>query len=254
MQRQSHHGHVRIFCLLAFVSSLVNCREKKAGQPCVPTEVACVDEHLGLFCWAGKLETMTCLGPSGCQKVGSDEVACDNPQASVGDGCNHEDDAACSLDRTTSLVCKGGRFVVAQPCRGPRGCSANGDTVYCDNALAEPGDLCTEEGDRACKSDRSAFMKCQKGVFGVTNGCRGPRKCQVTEKPDENKEHFECDDSVTSLGDPCEDDGEESCAVDGKASHVCRNHQVVMGRACPGPKGCSFDAAASRFRCDMTKR
>jgi hypothetical protein len=209
---------------------------------------------MGLFCSSGKFATMTCLGPTGCQKVGRDEVACDNPVASVGDGCNQEDDSACTLDRLNALSCKAAKFVVSQPCKGPRGCTTHGETVYCDNALAEPGDLCTEEGDSACRTDRSSFMKCQKGKFAITNGCRGPKKCTVTEKPDEDKEQFECDDSITAPGDPCEDEGEESCAADKKAAHVCKGHKIVVSQACPGPGGCFYDARVSRFMCDTKKK
>ena len=92
-----------------------------------------------------RLVTMTCLGPTGCQSLARGDIACDNPIANVGDGCNQPKDAACSVDRTNALVCTGEKFVVAQPCKGPRGCSAMGEAIYCDNALAEPGDACTEE-------------------------------------------------------------------------------------------------------------
>jgi hypothetical protein len=255
MQRFLPHGLGRwLVVVLALSGAMAGCKKHEAGQPCSGNQSACVDDHLGVFCAAGKFATMTCLGPSGCQTVGHDEVACDNPVAAIGDGCNQPDDAACTMDRTNALTCKGGQFVVAQPCKGPRGCTAQGETVYCDNALAEPGDVCTEEGDPACKGDRSSFMKCVKGKFEITNGCRGPKKCTVTEKPDENKEHFECDDSLTQPGDPCEDEGEESCSLDKKASDVCKGHKIVQGQPCPGASGCFYDAGAAHFGCDTKKR
>jgi hypothetical protein len=192
---------------------------------------------------------MSCLGPSGCQRAGKDDVACDNPVAVVGDGCNQPKDTACSKDRAAALVCAGDRFVLAQPCKGPRGCMVTGETLYCDNALAEPGDLCTLEGDAACKSDRAAFMKCVKGTFQITNACRGPRRCVVTEKPAENKEQFECDDSVTQPGDPCEEEGETSCGADGRSLDTCKQHKIVAAESCPRDAACAWSAERKRFDC-----
>jgi hypothetical protein len=255
MRREGSRLALRVALLVALdVALAAGCGKKAVGDACSAGELACLDLHTGLFCLAGHLASMTCLGATGCQKLSKDDVACDNPVASVGDGCNQVKDAACSVDRAQALVCTGEKFVLAQPCHGPRGCTSSSETVYCDNAVAEPGDLCTEEGDAACKTDRSAFMKCQKGKFSITNYCRGPKKCTVTEKPDENKEHFECDDSVSAPDDPCEDDGEESCSADHKAEHVCKGHKVTLEKACPGPSGCAWSTAKSRFECDTRKR
>jgi hypothetical protein len=230
------------------------CGKPEAGGACASTQSACADEHLGLFCSAGHLVTMTCRGPLGCQKLGPDDVACDNPIAEVGDGCNHESDTACTGDRASALVCKGDKFAIAEPCKGPRGCTRVGEAVHCDNALSDPGDLCTEEGDPACEIDRLSFMKCEKGKFRITNGCRGPKKCTVIEKPDENKQHFECDDSFTVAGDPCEDEGEESCSLDKRSFDVCKMQRIVASRACPGPNGCAYNTKTSHFECDTKKR
>jgi hypothetical protein len=243
---------------VAFLAGLglvlaAGCEKRAVGESCSAGQLACLDSHTGLFCAAGHLATMSCLGPMGCQKLGKDDVACDNPVAKVGDGCNQVKDTACSADRTQALVCTGDKFVLAQPCKGPRGCTTSGETVYCDNALAEPGDPCVEEGDDACKMDRSAFMKCAQGKFQITSTCRGPRKCSVTEKPEENKEHFECDDSLSEPGDPCEEEGEQSCSLDRKALHACKAHKVTVDRPCPGPGGCSW-SAKSRFECDTRKK
>jgi hypothetical protein len=97
-------------------------------------------------------------------------------------------------------------------------------------------------------------MKCRGGKFEITNACRGPKKCVVTEKPEENKEHFECDDSLTLPGDPCEDDGEESCSPDKTASHLCKAHKIVVSKPCPGPNGCAYNVTSSRFECDARKK
>jgi hypothetical protein len=236
------------------VGLVLGCAKKQADEPCTSGDVSCLDDRTGLFCRSGKLATMTCLGPAGCQKVGKDEVACDNPVARVGDGCNQKDDVACTEDRKSAVVCREGRFMVSQACKGPRGCTAKGDNVHCDNALAERGDLCTTEGDTACQTDRAAFLKCIKGTFQVSSGCRGTNHCTVTEKPDENNEHFECDDSLTEVGDPCEDNGESSCSVDHKTLNVCMAHRVSASKSCPGPGACSWNDGAARFDCDTHKK
>jgi hypothetical protein len=234
--------------------ALAGCGKPQAGQACTKGEAACTDEHLGLFCSADHFVTMTCMGPAGCQKVGRDDVTCDNPVAKIGDGCNQENDAACTEDRANALVCKAGKFALREPCRGPRGCTSLGETVSCDHVFAEPGDPCTLEGESACRLDHSSFLKCQKRRFQITNGCRGPKECTVIEKPDENKEHFECDDSTTLPGDPCEDEGEESCSLDKKSVDVCKAHRIVASKACPGPTGCVFKAKTSHFDCDAKKK
>jgi hypothetical protein len=233
---------------------VVGCTKKQPGQPCAATEVFCFDDRTGLFCLDGKLKAMTCLGPTGCQKVGNDEVACDNPVAHVGDGCNQKGDVACTEDRKSAVVCRDSAFVVSQACKGPRGCTASGDSVSCDHTLAEPGDLCMTDGDTACEVDRAAFLKCTQGKFQVSNGCRGPNHCTVAEKPDENNEHFECDDSITAIGDPCEDNDESSCSVDHKTLNVCTVHRIVASKPCPGPHACSWIAGAARVDCDAHRR
>jgi hypothetical protein len=153
------------------------------------------------------------------------------------------------------MVCRGHKFVLSQSCKGPRRCSsANGHHMSCDHSVAEPGDVCTTEGDTACQVDRAALLKCIKGAFQRSNGCRGARHCTVTEKPDESNEQFECDDSLTLIGDPCEDNGEASCSVDHQSLHVCQAHRIAVSKPCPGPRACFWTSATARFDCDTHKR
>jgi len=229
--------------------AILGCEKYEVGETCTKGQSACEDVHLGLFCSAGHFATMSCGGPAGCQKLGKDDVACDNPVAKVGDGCNQENDAACTEDRAQSLVCKREKFVVVLPCKGPRGCRNLGDTVHCDDTVADPGDRCALAGNSACNTDRSAFMKCKNGKFEIASHCRGPKRCTVTEKPDENREQFECDDSITESGDPCEDEGEQSCSSDKRSVDVCKAHKIVVGKRCEGSALCAYDAASSHFDC-----
>src|SRR5688572_24483601 len=55
--------------------------------------------------------------------------------------CSPEGSYSCSPDRAVLLACRGGRFVVASTCRGPRAC-AEGQAVACDHSTAMPGDPC----------------------------------------------------------------------------------------------------------------
>jgi len=197
---------------------------------------------------------MSCLGTLGCQKVGKNDVACDNPIARVGDGCNQIDDSACTEDKKSAVVCRAHKFVVSQSCRGPRGCAMNGDHATCDHALAEPGDLCATAGDTACQNNRSALLRCVDGTFQASNGCRGAKHCTLIEKPDESSQQFECDDALTEVGDACEDNGELSCSVDHKTLNVCQAHRITVSKACPGSRACSWSGAAARFDCDTHKK
>jgi hypothetical protein len=35
---------------------------------------------------------------------------------------------------------------------------------------------------------------------------------------------------------------------------VCKGHKITLDKACPGPSGCAWNTAKSRFECDTRKR
>jgi hypothetical protein len=206
-------------------------------------------ETNALYCRDAKLAAMPCRGSQGCVRRASDAVDCDNGVAELGDGCDQPHDTACSADKKAELVCKDGKFVFAGSCKGPHGCIARDESVECDNDVADEDDLCVDEGDAACRADRAAFLKCTGGRFKATNSCRGPRGCVLSEKPEEQKTLFECDDSLAKAGDPCEDEGDDACSMDKKDLYACHAHKFVVSKSCRGGKACGLDTATGKFDC-----
>jgi hypothetical protein len=223
----------------------------EAGGKCTAGQVACADAKTGLFCGSdGAYHTMTCSGTSGCQQSGA-AVNCDNSVAAVGDGCNTPDDAACSLDSKSALLCKQGVFAVAETCKGPGACKVAGDTITCDNDVSDPGDPCRTPGDYACTTDRGMVLRCDSGKMASLNTCRGPKSCSIVNHPAENKVEFVCDDSLAQPGDPCDTNGEEACTMDKKSILVCDKNTFQNPKPCGGPTGCSYDEKFDRYGCDQ---
>jgi hypothetical protein len=240
-----------ILLLAAIVAVPLGCKPK-AGDKCSGNKATCASTSAGLFCFAGKLQEMSCQGPLGCFTKGS-RVECDNSVASVKDGCNEENDGACALDHKALLQCKNGAFVLSETCKGARGCEiVNGDRVTCDNDIADEGDPCRVNGDYACTSDKSMVLKCVNQQMTDLNSCRGPKACRVFEIPEQHKVEFVCDESVSQLNDPCDTDNEESCSTDRKSLFSCHSNKYVLAKSCPGPNGCNFDERSRRHSCDTS--
>jgi hypothetical protein len=214
----------RIAILLLLVALVGGCTPKP-GDACKPGNETCADAKSALACIGGRVNTVPCRGPSGCTRTG-DVTACDNTVAEDGDVCPADDDSACSAKHDAMLVCRGGRFAVAQRCRGDRGCQVSLDRATCDVGLAEAGDVCREEGNRACSVDHASLLACTAGKFAVALKCRGARGCRVgTDKVD-------CDDTIADVGDACEAASDTACATDGRTLLTCKDHQFAMARAC----------------------
>ena len=64
-------------------------------------------------------------------------------------------------------------------CKGPLGCSVQGDVVKCDDSLAEEGDPCALDDQLACAVDAKVLLKCEKRRFVVSTRCSGNRTCKV---------------------------------------------------------------------------
>jgi hypothetical protein len=231
--------------------SLGGCNEKVGGK-CVPGQAVCADNTSALTCGAdSKFASMACRGPKGCLKKGG-IIACDNSVAQLNDGCNEENDVACSTDKKTALECHGGKFVVGETCKGTKGCEIKEEKITCDNDVADVDDPCHFIGDYACTSDKTYVLKCVDHKMTKLNSCRGTKACRVFELPQEHKIEFVCDDSVAQLNDPCDEEGEFACAVDRKAIYQCKSNVFTMLKACTGPKGCVFDDKGEKFECDAT--
>ena len=125
----------------------------------------------------------SCLGARGCV-MEQKKVTCDNSVANLGDACREEDDYACAPDQKAALVCRGGKFVTASPCKGAKGCRVTGDKasgfkVECDDSIANVGDPCEREGHYACAPDEKSIVRCKDKKFVQDDKCRSREKCQV---------------------------------------------------------------------------
>jgi hypothetical protein len=230
--------------ILALLFSTEGCKPK-AGASCSAGQVSCAEPKMGLFCGGdGTYHTMTCSGPQGCQQSGA-VVNCDNGIAAPGDGCNTPDDAACSMDYKSALLCKSGVFTLAETCHGPGACKVAGDTITCDNDVSDPGDPCRTPGDRG------SVLRCDDSKMTVLNTCRGPKACSIVNHAAENKVEFVCDDSLAKEGDACDTNGEEACSMDKKSILVCSSNKFGKPKACNGPTGCTYDEKFDRYTCDQ---
>lgn len=110
----------RIECDRTLVAAGDSCSEEGAA--------ACsVDKASFLECKGGKfVETMKCKGADHCA-VESGRVACDASLADVGDECDEEGAAACSVDGKKVLTCKGKKMTVQRACT----CEVKGNTIGC---------------------------------------------------------------------------------------------------------------------------
>jgi hypothetical protein len=174
-------------------------------------------------------------------------VQCDNSLANVDDACDQPNDVACAVDHKSALECQNSKFVLAETCKGARGCVVDGDKISCDNDVSDIGDPCQTEGDYACTSDKLLALKCVAKKFQALNTCRGKDACKVVELPEEKKTDFICDDSLAQENDACDTEGEEACNMDKTELFTCKANHFLKNRPCPG--GCSFDDKGERFTC-----
>lgn len=237
--------------VLPLVGFVFSCKPPKAGDKCVAGQVACADPASALTCADGKYKAIACRGPKGCSKSGA-QIDCDDSVAQENDGCDEEDEVACSVDKKAALGCHGGKFVVDETCKGAKACELKDDKIYCDNDIADPGDPCHFNDDYGCTSDKTFVVKCVDHKMAKLNSCRGAKGCRVFELPQEKKTEFVCDDSIAQADDECDESGEHACAMDKKSLYVCKSGKFSLAKACAGPKGCSFDEKGEKFDCDST--
>lgn len=113
----------------------VDCDESRArvGDPCGNEPRAysscSVDGKVRLRCERGVWRAdLPCRGPGGCVHSGR-FVDCDDSVAELGDAC--EPGAySCSVDRTSMLLCRGGKYTEAERC-APGRCEVSGSTIEC---------------------------------------------------------------------------------------------------------------------------
>ncbi len=96
-----------------------------AGDSCVAgqNDDACgADGRTYLRCVDGKYQQMWgCDGPNACKST-SLGAMCDTTLGTIGDGCETNNDFACSKDRTTLILCGQGKWVKSETCEGGKTC------------------------------------------------------------------------------------------------------------------------------------
>lgn len=125
-----------------------------------------------------------CAGDRKCSIEGK-KVTCDNSLAKLDDVCREENDYACAVpDLKSALVCRGGKFVLASHCKGPKACritgeKATGFKVECDDSIAVEGDPCDKEGHYACAADGKRILACKEKRYAGDDRCKAKEKCMV---------------------------------------------------------------------------
>ena len=196
--------------------------------------------HLSVaFTIAGIVGAVAMTSPAEADVIGSIGGAC--PGAGF----------ACTPDMRSALACVGGKFVLAETCKGPGACkvapgATGGPDIFCDNDISDIGDPCRDDGDYACTGDKIAALRCVGRRMVEINTCRGPKSCSVVHKGKEVD--IDCDMSIAAENDPCAFAGNEACTVGGKGMLTCVGGRYTAPRACPGPGGCTVTATAKTFK------
>jgi len=239
----------RIWFLGLVLSLCLPGCKAKPGDKCTgngPGLPSCADPNTAFVCANGVVTALACRGPKACTST-STQVDCDNSLANLGDSCDQADDVACAVDKKSALTCQNGKFALAEPCKGARGCTVDGNEISCDNDVSDVDDPCRVEGDYACTSDKTMVLKCVNKKFTQLNACRGKDACRIMVLPEEKKVDFVCDDSLAKEGDPCDTENEGACSMDKTEYLHCQANKFVKDKSCPG--GCTFDDKGEQFEC-----
>lgn len=233
--------------VLGVLTTMAGCKPKVGGK-CKDGQYACMDKERGVFCEDGKFAEMSCRGPDGCKKTGT-LISCDNTLATIADGCATNGEIACATDKQAALECKDHKYVLAEPCKGTRGCEQKDNKFTCDNSVSEVGDPCHFNGDYACSADKSQIVRCVDNKMTPLSSCRGPQRCTIFELPQEKRVEFSCDDTIAQENDPCDQENEPACSVDGKSLLLCKSKKYAATKTCTGSAGCRFEKGSNKFFC-----
>ena len=78
---------------------------------------------------------------------------------------------------------------------------------------------------------------CRGGTFVIASSCNGKNACRVVGDKGTGFK-VACDDSVVTLGEPCDKEGHYSCAADAKRILKCVNKQYVGDDTCKPREKC----------------
>ena len=194
------------------------------GDPCTTDgERTCLSPEQQAICQGGQWRAFPCSGPNACASSGG-TTTCDISGNKVDDNCAAADNKknVCGGGGKEWVSCVDGK-IKRQQCRGPKGCTADGDKFFCDQSINNAGDPCSEEGTSSCTPDQKNFLKCQNGQWIASFVCRGPKGCAL----DTTTNQVNCDTTVAVVGDACWSEGAGTCSQDGKGELVCKNGKYV---------------------------
>lgn len=110
-------------------------------------------------------------------------VACSPASPPVAGGpCRAAGGAACDAVSAQLLQCDGAAYQVFSDCKGPGGCTVQGETVNCDTSGNTAGDRCppTSEGKVRCEPDGGTdILRCVDGGLTVIFECPTGTICGV---------------------------------------------------------------------------
>jgi hypothetical protein len=166
----------------------------------------------------------------------------------TGTGCKPKEGGDCKIetkqtcvDPKTALACHAGKWE-KEACKGKKGCVTQESEGECDQSTAETNDVCNLADDHACTADKKIMVRCSKYKFATVETCLGPSGCERSDK------EARCDNSAATAGDPCTEENDHACSIDGKSMLLCKNLKFEERLSCKGQKGCVVNG--SSVRCD----
>jgi hypothetical protein len=215
--------------IVALALALAACGPKE-GAKCAGGKGGCADGQTAILCIDGVYTKVPCLGVGGCMRsglpIGPGDVTCAHDKAEVGDPCETEGNATCSSDKKHMLMCKGQKWVEEMACGGTLGCVVNAHQVRCTSNEASVGDACKQDGKFACTPDKKGLVRCDGGKMVLAAACKGQNHCQIRGK------ELVCDFSLAEVGDVCENEGDQACAMDKKAILACKGNKFEKVKSC----------------------
>ncbi len=204
----------------------------KDGDVCTSAQqgsVRCSTDSTTLIrCADGRFNHIPCRGDKKCRLLKAAKIKCDATKARLEERCDTRSGVSCSEDGKQRLVCKAqsgtlGAWTLDFPCRGPKGCYQQGNTLSCDRTVASVGDRCVYDGVR-CSPDGKRLLICNGLQFRMHQHCRGPKGCTMA-----GEAKVSCDQSIAVEGDPCKAKS-AACSKDGKHALVCKKGKMAKKR------------------------